>query len=53
MTSNGCQMNHTRNEISRFSPPQTLSPGSYLPISAKYFRSIANSPPAIVGVLRY
>ena len=43
---------HTRKEISRFSPPQTSIPGSYLPMAMKYWRSMANRPPAMVGVLQ-
>lgn len=41
----------TRNEISRFSPPQISMPLSYCPRSLKYCLFIANNPPAIVGDL--
>ena len=41
----------TLNEISKFSPPHTSIPGSYAPISKKYFLSAANNPPAMVGDL--
>lgn len=43
---------HTRNDISRFSPPQMSMPLSYCPSSLKYSLSIANKPPAIVGDLK-
>lgn len=42
----------TRKEISRFSPPQMSMPLSYWPSSLKYFLSMANRPPAMVGDLR-
>ena len=42
----------TLNEISKFSPPHMSRPGSYFPIFMKYFLSIANSPPAMVGDLQ-
>ena len=42
----------TRNESSRFSPPQMSMPGSYVPKYSKYSRLIANNPPAIVGLLQ-
>lgn len=41
---------HTRNDISRFSPPQIFICGSYAPISKKYSLLMANRPPAIAGV---
>lgn len=34
-----------------FSPPQTSSPGSYIPSSKKYFLSMENRPPAMTGHL--
>lgn len=42
----------TRKDISRFSPPQMSMPLSYCPSSLKYSRSMANSPPAMVGDLK-
>ena len=41
----------TRNDNSRFSPPQISIWLSYKPISRKYWRSIAKRPPAMVGDL--
>lgn len=38
-------------DISRFSPPHTSIFISYVPNFSKYFLSIENKPPAIIGVL--
>ena len=40
---------HVRKDSSKFSPPHISISSSYEPNSKKYLRSMANSPPAIVG----
>ena len=43
--------NLTLNDSSRFSPPQISIPGSYMPSCSNQSRSMANRPPAMVGLL--
>lgn len=42
----------TLKESSRFSPPHTSMPVSYVPRYSKYFLFTANNPPAMVGDLK-